>query len=115
MSTMMHMPVRLKPPSDAGEIISPGCASRSTPPRHGLREETGMPIAVIGSCGIGGPYCASLVLNAAERLIAILGDEAVMGGMSFVTCTIALAWPHRLLLPCEIPQPGGDWHVCGQG
>jgi len=46
------MPVRLKPPSDAGEIISPSCASR-------------------------------------------------------------LAWPHRLLLSCETPQPRGDRHVCG--
>ena len=109
------MPVRLKPPSDAGEITSAGCASHSTPPRHGLREEIGMPIAVIGTGGTGGPYGALLVVNAAERLTAILGDEAVMRGVAFVTGTIALAWPHSRLLPCEIPQPGGDWHVRGQG
>ena len=61
------MPVRLKPPTDAGEIAR------------------------------------------------ILGDEAVMGDIAFVTGTIALAWPHRLLLRCEIRQPWGDRHVCGQG
>jgi hypothetical protein len=60
------MPVRLKPPTDVGEIA------------------------------------------------CILGDGAVTGGMAFVTGTIALAWSHRLLLRCEIPQPWGDRHVCGQ-
>jgi hypothetical protein len=48
------------------------------------------------------------------EIACILGHEAVMGGMAFVTGTIALRWPHRLLLRCEIRQPWGDQHVCGQ-
>jgi hypothetical protein len=60
------MPVRLKPPSEAGEIAR------------------------------------------------ILGDEAVMRNIAFVTGTIAVAWRHRLLLRCEIRQPWGDRHVHGQ-
>jgi hypothetical protein len=71
-----------------------------------------MPIAVIGTGGIGGPYGASLVVDAAERLTPIPGGDAVMGGTAFVTGTVALVWSHRPLLPCEIPQPGGVPHVC---
>jgi hypothetical protein len=118
MSTTMHMPVRLKPPTDAGEIILPRCAVLDASPTSPERD--GMPIAVIGTGGIGGPCGAALVVDAAERLTPILGDEAMMGGMAFVTGTIAFASPDTLLLPCEIPQPQsqrqpwGDRHVCGQ-
>jgi len=38
MSTRVHMPVRVKPPTDSGEIISPGCAWFSTSmPSNGAR------------------------------------------------------------------------------
>ena len=51
----------------------------------------------------------------AGEIARILGDEAVMRDIAFVTGTIALAWPHTPLLRCEIRQPWGDRHVCGQG
>ena len=38
MSTMVQMPVRVKPPEDMGEIISPGCAFLEvTMPANGAR------------------------------------------------------------------------------
>jgi len=109
------MPVHLKPPTDAGEIISPGCASRSTPRRHGLREEIGMPIAVIG---IGGPYGAALVKPRAD--VTPVARDAHLAPIRQTGLRVesdrcgTRIWPNRLLR-CEIRQPWGDRHVCGQG